>query len=108
MLSWRFMIEGKMIHHFGSAGSTAEELARLGRQPTDILLVPLQGHSRITQIAHKYVTALQPKVVIPNHQDNFFPPISTRVDPQPFAELVKQTNPDTVIKILEINETSQI
>ena len=108
VLSWRFMIEGKVIHHFGSAGSTAEELARLGSQPTDILLVPLQGHSRITQIAHKYVTALQPKVVIPNHQDNFFPPISTRVDPQPFAELVKQTNPDTVIKILEINETSEI
>jgi hypothetical protein len=27
------------------------------------------------------------------------------VDPQPFAELVKQTNPDAEIKILEINET---
>jgi L-ascorbate metabolism protein UlaG (beta-lactamase superfamily) len=67
--------------------------------------VPLQGHSDIIQIAHKYVIALHPKVVIPNHQDNFFPPISTMVDPQPFAELVKQSNPDTEIKILNINET---
>ncbi len=105
VLSWRLIVEGKTIHHFGSAGSTSDELARLGSQPTDILLVPLQGHSDIIQIAHKYVTALQPKVVIPNHQDNFFPPISTMVDPQPFAELVKQTNPDAEIKILEINET---
>jgi L-ascorbate metabolism protein UlaG (beta-lactamase superfamily) len=103
VLSWRLIVEGKTIHHFGSAGSTFEELARIGSQPTDILLVPLQGHSDIIQIAHKYVTALQPKVVIPNHQDDFFPPISTMVDPQPFAELVKQTNPDTEIKILEIN-----
>ena len=108
VLSWRLILEGKTTHHFGSAGSTFDELARLGSQPTDILLVPLQGHSDIIQIAHKYVTALQPKVVIPNHQDNFFPPISTTVDPQPFEELVKQTNPDTEIKILEINETSEI
>lgn len=105
VLSWRLIVEGKTIHHFGSAGSTSDELARLAGRPTDILLVPLQGHSDIIQIAHKYVTALRPKVVIPNHQDNFFPPISTRVDPQPFAEIVKRTNPDAEIKILEINET---
>jgi len=105
VLSWRFNVAGKAIHHFGSAGSASDELKRLGGQPTDILLVPLQGHSRIIQIAHRYVTGLHPKVVIPHHQDNFFPPISTMVDPQPFAELVKQTNPDTEIKILEINET---
>ncbi len=104
VLSWRLNVEGKSIHHFGSAGSTTDELKQLGRQPTDILLVPLQGHSRIIQVAHKYVRALQPGVVIPNHQDNFFPPISTMVDPQPLVELVKQTNPDTEIKILEINE----
>jgi L-ascorbate metabolism protein UlaG (beta-lactamase superfamily) len=105
VLSWRLIVEGKTIHHFGSAGSTAQELARLGSQPTDILLVPLQGHSDIIRIAHQYVTALQPKVVIPHHQDSFFPPISTLVDPQPFADIVKQNNPDAEIIILEINET---
>lgn len=103
VLSWRIHVEGKTIHHFGSAGSTSEELDRLHHQPTDILLVPLQGHSDIIQIAHKYVTALQPRVVIPHHQDNFFPPVSIQVDPQPLVELVKQTNPDAEIKILEMN-----
>lgn len=105
VLCWRFILEGKTIHHFGSAGSTSDELARLGSKPTDILLVPLQGHSNIIQIAHKYVVAMQPKVVIPHHQDDFFPPVSTMIDPRPFAELVKRTNPDTEIKILAINET---
>ena len=82
-----------------------DELERLGKQPTDILLVPLQGHTHIAQIAHKYVKALQPKVVIPHHQDNFFPPISTMIDIQPFVERVKQTNPNIDIRILEINKT---
>jgi L-ascorbate metabolism protein UlaG (beta-lactamase superfamily) len=105
VLSWRWNVEGKTIHHFGSAGSTAAELKRLGRQPTDILLVPLQGHSRIHQIAHAYVRALQPDIVIPHHQDDFFPPISTRVDTQPFAALVNQAHPHIRIKIVELNES---
>ena len=82
-----------------------DELEWLGSQPTDILLVPLQGHSHIIQIAYNYVKALQAKVAIPNHQDNFFPPISTMVNPRPFAERVKQTNPNTDVRILDINET---
>jgi L-ascorbate metabolism protein UlaG (beta-lactamase superfamily) len=105
VLSWRLNVEGKSIHHFGSAGSTSDELAGLSRRLTDILLVPLQGHSAITQIAYEYVEALQPRVVIPHHQDSFFPPISIMVDPQPLADMVKQTHPDTEIKILQINET---
>lgn len=108
VLSWRFIIEGKVIHHFGSGGSTSKELGRLGKQPTDILLVPMQGHTHITNIAHDYVKALKPKMVFPHHQDNFFPPISTMVDTQRFTELVKQTNPDTTIRILEINETVEL
>jgi L-ascorbate metabolism protein UlaG (beta-lactamase superfamily) len=108
VLSWRFIIEGKVIHHFGSAGSTPDELERLGKQSTDILLVPMQGHTLIDQIAHKYVQALQPKMVIPHHQDNFFPPISTMIDTNTFTERVKQTNPDTAIRILELNEIVEL
>ena len=108
VLSWRFIIEGKIIHHFGSAGSTPDELERLGKQSTDILLVPMQGHTLIDQIAHKYVKALQPKMVIPHHQDNFYPPISTLVNTKTFTEGVKQTNPDTAIRILELNEIVEL
>ncbi len=64
----------------------------------------MQGHTLIDQIAHKYVKALQPKMVIPHHQDNFYPPISTMVNTKTFTERVKQTNPDTEIRILELNE----
>lgn len=104
VLSWRLNIEGKVIHHFGSGGSTPQELERLGRQPTDILLVPMQGHTHISRIAHGYVKALQPGMVIPHHQDNFFPPISMPVDLKPFEALVSRTHPNTVVRILKMNE----
>jgi len=108
VLSWRFEINGKIIHHFGSGGSPPEELERLGKQPTDILLVPLQGHTRINRIAHQYVEALKPKVVIPHHQDDFYPPISSMVDIQQFRELVEKSNPDTSIRIMAFNESLEI
>ena len=108
VLSWRFVIEGKVIHHFGSAGSTVDELERLGKQSIDILLVPMQGHTLIDQIAHNYVKTLNPKMVIPHHQDNFFPPISTMIDLKDFIERVKQTNPDSVVKVVELNETLEL
>ena len=98
-------IEDKVLHHFGSAGSTPDELERLGSQPTDILLVPLQGHTHIIQIALNYVKAFQPNVVIPHHQDSFFPPISTMVNLQPFVEGVKEIAPETEVRVLEINQT---
>ena len=105
VLSWRFKIEDKVLHHFGSAGSTTEELDRLGSQSTDILLVPLQGQTHIIKIALKYVRAFLPKVVIPHHQDNFYPPISTMVNLQPFVEGVQKIAPDTEVRILEMNQT---
>jgi L-ascorbate metabolism protein UlaG (beta-lactamase superfamily) len=105
VLSWRFTTEGRVIHHFGSGGSSQDELEKLGEQSTDILLVPMQGHTHIDKIAHKYVKALNPKVVIPHHQDNFYPPISTMVNTDSFSRLVKMTNPDTKIRVMELNES---
>lgn len=104
VLSWRFTTEGTVIHHFGSGGSSQDELETLGNQSTDVLLVPMQGHTHIDQIAHQYVKALNPKVVVPHHQDNFYPPISTMVDTDNFSRLVKMTNPDTEIRVMEIND----
>lgn len=108
VLSWRISLEGKTLHHFGSGGSSAPELKKLGQQPIDILLVPMQGHTHITRIAHNYVASLTPKMVIPHHQDNFFPPISTLVNTLPLVNQVKKSHPDIPVRTLEINETIKI
>ena len=108
VLSWQFELEGKVLRHFGSAGSTPAELKQAGQQKIDILLVPLQGNTRICNIAINYVRMIKPRMVIPHHQDDFFPPISTYVDIRPFIAGVKRTCPDTAIRIMHINETITI
>ncbi|MCP4672982.1 MAG: MBL fold metallo-hydrolase, partial [Desulfobacula sp.] len=90
VLSWRFYIEDRMIHFFGSAGSCEKELKSLTGQTMDLLLVPLQGHSDICNIAANYVKILQTEIVIPHHQDDFYPPISKKIDIRPFIKNVKK------------------
>jgi L-ascorbate metabolism protein UlaG (beta-lactamase superfamily) len=92
------------MHHFGSAGSPPEELQRLARVPSDLLLVPLQGHTHICDRALEYVRVLKPRLVIPHHQDDFYPPISTYVDITPFVAQVKKHSPDTEVRVMDFNE----
>ncbi|MCP4672658.1 MAG: hypothetical protein GY857_15290, partial [Desulfobacula sp.] len=86
-------------------GYCEKELKSLTGQTMDLLLVPLQGHSDICNIAANYVKILQPEIVIPHHQDDFYPPISKKIDIRPFIKNVKKECPDTSIKIMQINET---
>jgi L-ascorbate metabolism protein UlaG (beta-lactamase superfamily) len=105
VLSWRFAIEGQIVHDFGSGGSSPEELAQFARHPTDVLLVPLQGHTRICDIALNYVRVLRPRLVIPHHQDDFYPPISEAVDIALLVEGVRRDCSDTEVRVLALNET---
>jgi len=70
--------------------------------------VMVWGHTRNCDIALRSVRALKPRTVIPYHQDNFFPPISTYVDIRPFINGVKRTCPDTAIRVMQINKTITI
>lgn len=104
VLSWRFTIGGYTVHHFGSAGSPPQELQRFAASSIDLLLIPLQGHTHICEIALEYVRLLKPRLVIPHHHDDFYPPISTRVDIGPFVSQVKQHCPGTEIRVMDFNE----
>ncbi len=105
VLSWRLTVENKVIHFIGSGGSPAEEMEKLASRPTDVLLVPLQGHSDICDIALEYVHVMQPKIVIPHLHDDFFPPISSMMDIEPFVRRVKRECPLTEVRVMELNET---
>jgi L-ascorbate metabolism protein UlaG (beta-lactamase superfamily) len=105
VLSWRFTVNGYSIQHFGSGGSVPEELDRMAARPLDLLLVPLQGHTNICDIAFEYVRILKPRLVIPNHQDDFYPPISTAVDIRPFVMKVMESCPGTEVRVMAMNES---
>ena len=105
VLSWQFELENRRILFFGSGGSTRPELEALSTSPLDLLLLPLQGHSRICDKAMAYVETLQPAALIPHHQDDFYPPVSQSVDISPFLEQVDQRFPKIKTMVMEINDT---
>lgn len=108
VLSWRFELEGKRILFFGTGGSTRAELEILAKDPVDLLLVPLQGHSDICARAMAYVKALKPAFVLPHHQDDFFPPVSRAVDITPFIKQVNLQCPGTKIVSMDFNDTIEL
>ena len=91
VLGYQFTIGGRTAVHFGSAGWYREAIDQLC---CDVALVPLQGRSDIHKVATRMVELLRPKRVIPHHHDDFFPPISERVDVGPFFELVHKRMPE--------------
>ncbi len=104
VLTWKFDLPGRSIRHLGSAGSTRKELAVLAEEETDILLLPLQGHTRICRIVLEFIWALRPKTVIPHHQDDFYPPISRMVDIGPFLEELNREFPQLEVITPRINQ----
>ncbi len=104
VLSWQFELENRRIHFFGSGGSTVNELGALKKSGAQILLLPLQGHSDICSRALEYVRILTPDLVIPHHQDNFFPPVSQQVDIACFVDQVRAVCPGTRVLVPKINE----
>jgi L-ascorbate metabolism protein UlaG (beta-lactamase superfamily) len=112
VLAWRFTLaaeDNRVVQHFGSAGCTEDELARLARLgPPDALMFPLQGHSHICQIAAQIVARLRPRVVIPHHHDDFYPPLSQAVDIAPFVEAMRQLSPSVEVVALPVCEAVEV
>lgn len=104
VLSFRFTSDSMTFHHFGSAGSSDRELDHLSRYPIDLLLLPLQGHSRILDLAFRYVEKLRPRFIIPHHHDDFFPPLSSKIDIGPFIKKVGDQFKDTVVREMAVND----
>jgi len=59
----------------------------------DLLILPLQGRSDVSKYAMNIIDRLQPKKVLLDHFDDSFPPISSYVDTEHFASLMKSKYP---------------
>ncbi len=91
-----FDFGGMKVTHMGSLGTKPEEVAGLGlTEPRpDILMPPLQGHTDICSRAAALTAAVNPRAVVPQHHDDFSPPISRAVDIEPFRSEVARLLPD--------------
>ena len=59
----------------------------------DLLILPLQGRSGISDYAISFVDRLMPKKIFLDHFDDAFPPISSAVDTEPFVSLMAKRHP---------------
>lgn len=84
--TYLFEMEGKKILFMSSAGCTDQELSQYKDLEVDYFLAPLQGHSRVQEIAARVTSIIKPKVVIPHHHDDFYPPMSQNISVDVFRD----------------------
>lgn len=88
--TYYFEVGGKKVLFASSAGFTDKELEIYRKLEVDYFLAPLQGHSDIQEIAAQATAIINPKVVIPHHHDDFYPPLSQNISAEVFREDLKK------------------
>lgn len=81
------------ITHLGSLGLKPDDLPEKDIPRPDILFLPLQGHTDICRRAAELAAAMRPRAVVPEHHDDFFPPVSQTVRLEPFEHMVRRLAP---------------
>ncbi len=95
ILAFEIRAEGKTILIFGSAG--CDENANLPKD-VDILIWPFQGRCNMAKYSLPIIEKINPKVVILDHFDNAFPPITGNINTNKFVSLMKKQHPE--IKVI--------
>jgi len=90
VLGWEIEVDGVRLAHFGSAGWINAEVRDM---KPDIALVPVQGRTDIVDHAARLVAVLQPRIVIPQHWDDFCPPLSQLISTADFTRAVARHCP---------------
>ncbi|WP_343249503.1 MBL fold metallo-hydrolase [Diplocloster hominis] len=88
--------EGKMLLLMGSLGlSDGVDYP----QGADLLILPFQGHSRLSEAAFPVIEKLNPRSVLLDHFDNAFPPISSSISTAEFVKRMTEKHPDIEVII---------
>ena len=76
----------------------------------DVFFPPLAGNSKkhLAKKGGKLVDILNPKIVVPIHWDNFFPPISRTENLEPFFKYVEKNHPNTSVIMPVIDKTTEL
>ena len=96
IVAYEVKVEGKTILIFGSAGF--DEHSNL---PTnvDILIWPFQGRTNMCKYSLPIIQKINPKIIILDHFDNSFPPITGEVKCDRFVTQIKKKFPEIQVII---------
>ncbi len=74
----------------------------------DVLVWPFQGRSNITKYSVKIVEKIAPKMIVLDHFDNAYPPITSRIKTDKFIHLMQKKHPEIIIIEPEFNKIIEI
>lgn len=94
VLAFWFDLGGLSFVHMGSLGMTPDDARYQRILNPDILALPVQGHTHICSRAALLTGAIAPRAVVPQHFDDFFPPVSMAVELLPFEKMVGKILPE--------------
>jgi len=85
-------------------GSLALSSTEHYTQGVDLLILPLQGNTKLVPIALSIVDRIQPRTVLLSHFDDSFPPVSRSIDPAPFIAAMAKYHPSTQVIVPKSRE----
>ena len=103
VMGWLIEVEGKRLFDLGSASMLADVDGEV-----DVFMVPVQGRTDICEVAARLVERVKPSVVIPQHYDDFYPPLSRNVDLAPFLRQVERSGAQVKVRVPEMNKLMEL
>jgi L-ascorbate metabolism protein UlaG (beta-lactamase superfamily) len=94
-------VEDRSLFHIGSAWLNREMMEE---RAVDIFFVPVQGRSDITDLAAQMAAELKPRMVVPHHHDDFYPPLSQAIDLDPFIQTLSDLIPRVRTIVPSLNQ----
>ncbi|HIT62664.1 MAG TPA: MBL fold metallo-hydrolase [Candidatus Caccovivens faecavium] len=87
IMAFEVKAHDKKILIFGSAG--IDKTAKLPKD-VDVLVWPFQGRINMSKYSLPIIEKIKPKVIILDHFDNAFPPVTSNVKTEKFMKLMKK------------------
>lgn len=101
-VAYHFRSEGLSIVHFSSANWLEAQVHDL--QP-DLALLPVESHPDTNATTVRLAALMKPKVVIPHHWDDYYPPLSRLADLTRFETALKALAPQIRVYIPTIGQS---
>jgi L-ascorbate metabolism protein UlaG (beta-lactamase superfamily) len=100
-VAYFFRIDGLSVLHLSSTHWTEAEVQDL--RP-DVVLLPVESQPDMSAVAARLAALLKPKIVVPHHWDNYFPPLSRLGDLGRFKTALQALAPQIHVHQPEIGQ----
>lgn len=105
IVAYQVDVEGKTILIFGSAGY--DQRAKLPEK-VDVLIWPFQGRTGMCKYSLPIIEKINPKMIILDHFDNAFPPITSTIKVEKFVNIMKEKHPNIKVVVPTFSQVIKI